>query len=77
LTEKSKLFKNITDFAIRKLRENPFDYIPITFFIEDLDFSNNKSYAKAMIPFSNAFYGLESKKKKTIKYYKKLQLLEM
>jgi hypothetical protein len=38
LTEKSKLFKNLTDFAI-KHKENVFDYMPLTFYVE-IDISN-------------------------------------
>ena len=67
MTEKSKLFKNITDYAVKKLKENPFDYIPITFYIEEVDFSNNKNYAKALMPFITAFYALDNKKNKVMK----------
>lgn len=48
-----------------------FDYIPITFFVE-IDISNPKLYAKAMIPFFNAFYALEDNKKKALRYYEKI-----
>lgn len=38
LTEKSKLFKNLLQYAY-KLKENVFDYIPVTFFME-IDIQN-------------------------------------
>lgn len=46
--------------------------MPLTFFVE-IDISNAKNYAKAMLPFMNAFYALEDIKKKTVKYYLKLE----
>lgn len=49
-----------------------FDYIPLTFFIE-IDIANPKLYAKAMVPIMNAFYALDDIKKKTIKYYIKVE----
>jgi len=49
----------MTDFAL-KLKENVFDYIPLTFFVE-IDIGNPKFYAKAMLHFFNAFYSLEDK----------------
>lgn len=49
-----------------------FDYIPLTFFVE-IDISNPKNYSKSMLPFMNAFYALEDIKKKTLKYYVKLE----
>jgi hypothetical protein len=71
LTEKSKLFKNLTEFAI-KMKENVFDYIPLTFFVE-IDIGKPKFYAKAMVPFFNSFYALEDNKKKVIKYFLKAE----
>lgn len=71
LTEKSKLFKNLTDYALTRLRENVFNYIPLTFFVE-VDISKTKHFAKAMLPFFNSFYALEDNKKKVVKYYEKL-----
>ncbi|CDW81438.1 tubulin-tyrosine ligase family protein [Stylonychia lemnae] len=71
LTEKSKLFKNLTQYSI-KLKENVFDYIPLTYFVE-IDIGNPKYYAKAIMPFMNSFYALEDIKKKTIKYYLKIE----
>eukprot|EP00347_Sterkiella_histriomuscorum_P004466 403360355 len=71
LTEKSKLFKNLTQYSI-KLRENVFDYMPLTYFVEIDDIGKMKGYAKAMLPFMNSFYALEDIKKKTIKYYIKV-----
>jgi hypothetical protein len=71
LTEKSKLFKNLTDYAVGKLRENVFNYVPLTFFVE-IDISKTKVFAKAMLPFFNSFYALEDNKKKVMKYYDKL-----
>ena len=55
-----------------KMKENVFDYIPLTFFVE-IDVGTPKLYAKAMIPFFNSFYTLEDNKKKVNKYYKKLE----
>lgn len=72
LTEKSKLFKNMTDYALTKLRENVFNYIPLTFFVE-VDISKTKLFAKAMLPFFNSFYALEDNKKKVQKYYEKVE----
>ena len=72
LTEKSKLFKNLTDYALTKLRENVFNYIPLTFFVE-VDISKTKHFAKAMLPFFNSFYALEDNKKKVLRYYEKVE----
>jgi hypothetical protein len=71
LTEKSKLFKNLTDYALNRLRENVFNYMPLTFFVE-VDISKTKLFAKAMLPFFNSFYALEDNKKKVVKYYEKV-----
>ena len=65
------MFKNLTTFAI-KMKENVFDYLPLTFFVE-LDVGNLKFYSKAMLPFFNSFYALEDNKKKVIKYFMKLE----
>lgn len=70
LTEKSKLFKNLTEFAL-KYKENVFDYIPITFFVE-IDVNNQKQYTKTILPYMNAYYALEDNKKKAMKYFLKL-----
>ena len=72
MTEKSKLFKNLTNYALTKLRENVFNYIPLTFFVE-IDINKTKNYAKAMLPFFNSFYALEDNKKKVTKWYEKLE----
>jgi hypothetical protein len=72
MTEKSKLFKNLTDYAVSRLRENVFNYIPLTFFVE-VDISKTKVFSKAMLPFFNSFYALEDNKKKVMKYYEKLE----
>jgi hypothetical protein len=71
LTEKSKLFKSLSDYAIQKLKENVFDYIPLTFFVE-IDISKTKVFAKAMLPFFNSFYALEDNKKKVTRYFEKV-----
>ena len=71
LTEKSKIFKNLTDYALNRLRENVFNYIPLTFYVE-VDISKTKHFAKAMLPFFNSFYALEDNKKKVVKYYEKV-----
>lgn len=71
LTEKSKLFKSLTEFALKR-RENIFDYVPVTFFVE-IDISNPKLFSKALLPFMNSYYALEDIKKKVIKYYVKIE----
>ena len=71
LSEKSKLFKNLCNYAL-KLRENPFDYTPLTYYIE-VDITNQKSYAKMIHPFVNAFYALEDNKKKAARYFQRLE----
>lgn len=72
LTEKSKLFKNLMEYAVTRLKENVFNYVPLTFFVE-IDISKTKLFAKAMVPFFNSFYALEDNKKKVVKYYEKLE----
>jgi hypothetical protein len=72
LTEKSKLFKNLTDYALTRLRENVFNYLPLTFYVE-IDTSKPKLFAKAMVPFYNSFYALEDNKKKVVKYNEKIE----
>jgi hypothetical protein len=72
LTEKSKLFKNLQDYALTRLRENVFNYIPLTFYVE-VDISKTKQFAKAMLPFFNSFYALEDNKKKVVKYYERVE----
>lgn len=57
----------MTEYAI-KIKENVFNYIPLTYFVE-VDASNQKSFAKAMLPFMNAYYALEDNKKKATKYF--------
>ena len=57
----------MTEFALKQ-KENVFDYMPITFFVE-IDISNPKNYAKAMVPFMTSYYTLEDNKKKAIKYF--------
>jgi hypothetical protein len=64
----------MTEYAV-KLRENVFDYMPVTFFVE-IDIGNPKYYAKAMLPFMNSFYALEDIKKKAVKYYIKIEELK-
>lgn len=71
LTEKSKLFKSLTEFSLKK-RENIFDYLPVTFYVE-IDIANPKMYSKAMLPYMNSYYALEDIKKKVIKYYIKIE----
>ena len=61
----------MTEFAVKK-KENIFDYVPVTFFVE-IDTSNPKMYSKAMLPFMNSYYALEDIKKKVIKYYIKIE----
>ena len=71
MSEKSKLFKNLCVYAL-KLKESPFDYIPLTFFIE-ADLNNQKQFTKLMMPFMNSYYSLEDNKKKATKYFMKLE----
>ena len=59
-------------YALNRLRENVFNYIPLTFFVE-IDISKTKMFAKAMVPFFNSFYALEDNKKKVVRYYEKLE----
>lgn len=54
------------------MKENVFNYMPLTFFIE-VDISKTKLFAKAMQPFFNAFYALEDNKKKVDKWYDNLE----
>jgi hypothetical protein len=61
----------LTEYALKK-RENVFDYMPITFFVE-IDIGNPKLYAKAMFPYMNSYYALEDIKKKVMKYYIKIE----
>lgn len=45
--------------------------IPLTFFVE-CDLSKQKQYSKSMVQFMNAFYALDDIKKRTKKFYLKL-----
>lgn len=62
----------MTDYAVTKLKENVFNYIPLTFFVE-IDISKTKVFAKAMLPFFNSFYALEDNKKKVTRYCEKVE----
>lgn len=69
LSEKSKLFNVLTAYSL-KLKENVFDYLPLTFFVE-VNIDKQKSYTKAMLTFMYAFYALDDIKKRTNKYFQK------
>ena len=71
VSEKSKLFTNLSLYASNKLNENVFDFLPLTFFVE-CDLSKQKQYSKSMVQFMNAFYALDDIKKRTKKFYQKL-----
>lgn len=71
VSEKSKLFLNLSHYASNKLNENVFDFLPLTFFVE-CDLSKQKQYSKSMVQFMNAFYALDDIKKRTKKFYQKL-----
>lgn len=71
VSEKSKLFLNLTRYASNKLNENVFDFLPLTFFVE-CDLSKQKQFSKSMVQFMNAFYALDDIKKRTQKFYEKL-----
>lgn len=68
VSEKSKLFLNLSHYASNKLNENVFDFLPLTFFVE-CDLSKQKQYSKSMVQFMNAFYALDDIKKRTKKFY--------
>lgn len=72
ISEKSKLFINLSEYAANKLNENVFDYLPLTFYVE-FDPSKLKSYSKSMVNFMNAFYALDDISKRTKKFYQKLE----
>ena len=71
ISEKSKLFINLSEYAEKKLNENVFDYLPLTFYVE-FDPSKLKSYSKSMVNFMNAFYALDDISKRTKKFYAKI-----
>ncbi|CDW72701.1 tubulin-tyrosine ligase family protein [Stylonychia lemnae] len=71
LSEKSKLFINMSKFAM-KLKENVFNYIPITFFIE-VDSMNLKQFNMQLTQFNGFYYTLEDSKKKVLKFWTKYQ----
>jgi hypothetical protein len=58
------------------LRENVFNYIPLTFLVE-IDINKTKMFAKAMVPFFNSFYALEDNKKKVVRYFEKLNEIDI
>ena len=58
-------------YSIEKLNENVFDYMPLTFFVE-CDLSKNKQYSKNMVQYMNAFYALDDIKKRTRRYFNKI-----
>lgn len=68
ISEKSKLFINLSEYAANKLNENVFDYLPLTFFVE-CDPQKAKAYSKTMVAFMNAFYALDDISKRTKKFY--------
>ena len=74
ISEKQKLFINLQNYALNKLNENVFDYLPLTFFIECDGNKPKQQNSKSMVLFMNAFYALDDIKKRTKKFYQKLDL---
>jgi hypothetical protein len=58
-------------YASEKLNENVFDYMPLTFFVE-CDLSKQRQYSKNMVQFMNAYYALDDIKKRTKRYFNKM-----
>jgi hypothetical protein len=71
LSEKSKLYLTMSRYSSEKLNENVFDYMPLTFFVE-CDLSKQKQYSKNMVQYMNAFYALDDIKKRTRRYFNKI-----
>ena len=59
------------NYVSNKLNENVFDFLPLTFFVE-CDPQKQKQFSKGMVEFMNAFYALDDIKKRTKKFYAKL-----
>lgn len=55
------------------LRENVFDYMPVTFFLEIDNSLSTKVFNAAFMPFTSFYYALEDNKKKVQKFYSKLE----
>mmetsp|Transcript_41433 Transcript_41433/g.63211 ORF Transcript_41433/g.63211 Transcript_41433/m.63211 type:complete len:81 (+) Transcript_41433:901-1143(+) len=58
-------------YTSEKVNENVFDFMPLTFFVE-ADMSKHKQYSKSMVQFMNAFYALDDIKKRTRRYFNKI-----
>lgn len=71
LSEKSKLFANMSRYASEKLNENVFDFLPLQFYVE-CDLTKQAKFSKELVPFMNAYYALDDIKKRTKRYYNKI-----
>ena len=69
LSEKSRLFEILTQYSTNKLKENVFNYLPVTFYVESYSLSAAPHANKAMTQFINSFYALEDIKKRTTKFF--------
>ena len=69
LSEKSRLFEILTQYSTNKLKENVFDYLPVTFFVEGYSLNAAPHANKAMTQFINSFYALEDIKKRTARFF--------
>jgi hypothetical protein len=61
----------MSQYSSEKLNENVFDYLPLTFFVE-CDMSKQKQQSKNMVNYMNAFYALDDIKKRTRKFFNKV-----
>ena len=59
----------MTQYSTNKLKENVFDYLPVTFFVEGYSLNAAPHANKAMTQFINSFYALEDIKKRTAKFF--------
>ena len=69
LSEKSRLFEILTQYSTNKLKENVFNYLPVTFYVEGYSLSAAPHANKAMTQFINSFYALEDIKRRTAKFF--------
>jgi len=61
----------VSKYCSEKVNENCFDFLPLTYFIE-CDLQKQKQYSKSMVQFMNAFYALDDIRKRTKKFYDKI-----
>ena len=69
LSEKSRLFEILTQYSTNKLKENVFNYLPVTFYVEGYSLNAAPHANKAMTQFINSFYALEDIKRRTAKFF--------